>query len=383
MQPKSRPAPSQDAAIDVDGLVASYTALGRQQRRDSRRRRSLRLTLVSAAIAGVALAAAYDVPTAVMQAFAPREDGVRELRALVSSELEQLRAMRSDLEAERDRYDASSEALERELAAFADRHAALEQQQLALSAQSAQLQGALAAVDAERDALLATARAPSAVVDRELAAIAEQRRELEEQWESFASQGRQITDELSLLEQRRDELDTERASMDRQRRELEALIQDALRASETTSDLAEPTLDASLDPLFANAVVAPELGEMRGGVQLPNGMNIAIGLTRSASLNGVEQYSSSLQLDDFAASIDAAGLEGLGTTVIQSGSGNFVAPDVLYGLSSGFGTIIQNSLDDQEIRTLTTLDVQISDVSDAIRNIATGQAITDTLTLQR
>jgi hypothetical protein len=122
---------------------------------------------------------------------------------------------------------------------------------------------------------------------------------------------------------------------------------------------------------------------MRGGVQLPNGMNVAIGLTRSASLNGIEQYSSSLQLDDLSAGIGAQAFEGLGTTVIQSGSGNLVAPNVLDGLSSGFGTIIQNSLDNQEIRTLTTLDVEISDVSSAIRNIATGQAITDSLTLQQ
>ena len=49
--------------------------------------------------------------------------------------------------------------------------------------------------------------------------------------------------------------------------------------------------------------------------------------------------------------MDAAALDGIGTNVIQNGSGNYLAPAVLDGLSAGFGTIIQNSLDDQEIRT--------------------------------
>jgi hypothetical protein len=83
-----------------------------------------------------------------------------------------------------------------------------------------------------------------------------------------------------------------------------------------------------------------------------------------------------------ATGIGAPALEAFGTTVIQNGSGNFVAPNVLDGLSSGFGTIIQNSLDNQQIRTLTTYDIEVSDVSNAIRNIAAGRAISDTLTIQ-
>jgi predicted nucleic acid-binding Zn-ribbon protein len=371
-----------DVDVDVDGIVASYTALGRKQRHDTRLRRSIRLFLALGAIAGVGLAFVLEVPSAIVQWRSPADDGVRQLRALVSSQLQQLSAARAELDAARERYDTGREALERELSAFAQRHAALEQQQVSLVAQSAELREALAAVDAERDALLASVREPDPAVERELEAITAQRRELEERWEAFATQGRQLSDELAVLEGHRSDLDSERAAMDRQRRELEALIEDASRAAETTSSFAAPTLDDGLDPLFANAVMAPELGEMRGGVQLPNGMNIAIGLTRSASLNGVEQYSSSLRLDDLTAGIGVPALQGFGTTVLQNGSGNFVAPNVLDGLSSGFGTIIQNSLDNQEIRTLTTYDIDVSDVSNAIRNIAAGRAISDMLTLQ-
>jgi hypothetical protein len=151
------------------------------------------------------------------------------------------------------------------------------------------------------------------------------------------------------------------------------------RAAGTTSRIADPRLDPSLEPILANAVEAPALGEMRGGMQLANGMNIAIGLTRSASINGVEQYSSSLRLDDLTAGIGTTALEGFGTNVIQNGAGNFLAPGVLDGLSSGFGTIIQNSLDNQQIHTVSTYDIAISDVGSAIRDIAAAQAVSDTL----
>ncbi len=367
-------------AVDVDAIVASYTAIGREVRQEGGKRRNrtrLALAIAIATVTGGVLLVLSGLPTVVVERSAAVDDSVGALRALVSSELDRLGAARAELAAERERYTAASAALEAELAAFAARHSELGRQQAALTEQSAELRRSLAAVEAERVALLE--RTPDPAVERELAAIAAQRRELEDRWTSFASQGRRVADELTRLEQRRSELDDERAAMDRQRRELEALIESAAQAAGTTSRIADPRLDPSLDPIMANAVDGAALGEMRGGVQLANGMNIAIGLTRSASINGVEQYSSSLQLDDLAAGLDSAALAGIGTTVIQNGAGNFVAPNVLDGLSSSFGTIIQNSLDNQEIHTLSTYDIAISDVGSTIRDLATNQAIADVL----
>jgi len=366
--------------IDLDDIVARYTVLGRQERNSVKRRALKRAALVASVAVGGALAWLSGVPSALLER-APADDGMRALQASVSAELERLGAARAELAVERDRYSSSTAALERELAAFAERHTELERQQGELTAQSSELLRALAATEAERVALLANAQKSDPAVERELAAIASQRRELEERWASFSSQGQQLSGELALLEQRRGELEDERAAMDRQRRELEALIESTTRAAGTTSRIADPRLDPSLEPILANAVEAPALGEMRGGMQLANGMNIAIGLTRSASINGVEQYSSSLRLDDLTAGIGTAALDGIGTNVIQNGAGNFVASGVLDGLSSGFGSIIQNSLDNQEIRTLSTYDIAISDVGSAIRDIAADQAITDTLYL--
>jgi hypothetical protein len=382
-------------AVDVDGIVARYTALGQRERQSVKRRGRTRLALAVATVLGAAMAWVSGVPTALLERgavawlsgapsalldrAAPAGDDLRALHDLVSSEIERLGAARAELAAERDRYSANSAALEAELAAFAERHTELERQQAALTEQSMELRSALAAVEAERLAILANARTTDPAVERELAAIAAQRRQLEEQWASFSTQGRQLSDELALLEQRRDDLEGERAAMDQQRRELEALIESTTRAAGTTSRIADPRLDPTLEPMLANLVDGTELGDMRGGVQLANGMNIAIGLTRSASINGIEQYSSSLQLDDLSAGIGTGGLDGLGMNVIQNGAGNFVSPGVLDGLSSGFGTIIQNSLDNQNIQTLSTYDIAISDVGNTIRDIATGHAVSDSL----
>jgi hypothetical protein len=376
--------------IDVDGIVARYTALGRQERKSVAHRGRKRVALVVSAIFGIfavgALVWLSGIPGALLPRSAATDDGVRELRDLVSSELDRLSAARKELAAERDRYNLGSATLERELAAFAERHAELERQQAALTEQSTELRSALAAVETERLAILANARTADPAVERELAAIAAQRRELEARGAAFSSQGQQLSTELALLEQQRGELEDERAAMDQQRRELEALIESTTRAAGTTSRIADPRLDptpldTSLEPILATAVDGSALDEMRGGVQLANGMNIAIGLTRSASINGVEQYSSSLRLDELSAGIGSAVLDGMGMNVIQNGTGNFVAPNVLEGLSSGFGTIIQNSLDNQQIHTLSTYDIEISDVGRAIRDLATDQAISDSLLL--
>jgi hypothetical protein len=126
-------------------------------------------------------------------------------------------------------------------------------------------------------------------------------------------------------------------------------------------------------------VDASALGEMRGGVQLPNGMNVAIGLTRTASINGEEQLGSSLHIDDLTAGLSPATLDALRPVVIQNGEGNSVSTQLLDGWSGGIGTFIQNSRDNQEISTATIYDVSIQDVAPTIRDMAASQAVSDSL----
>jgi predicted nucleic acid-binding Zn-ribbon protein len=369
--------------IDVDQIVANYTALGRAQRRKTGKRRLLRLGIAGSAIAAAALVWWSGLATRLLDASSDldaRSDAVSDLRAIVESELEQLTAARAELATERDRYAAKSGELETELAAFADRHAALEAQQADLTAQSAELRAALAKVDSERAALVA-ATAPNPALERELVAIGEERRALEERWKSFSDQGRQLSTELEALEQQRSALEAERAGMERQRRDLESLLDAAAAGPSASADALEtsPAPDAGLDPLFASAVDATDLGEMRGGVLLGNGMNIAIGLTRTATINGEEQYASALRIDDLTAGLDPAALDAMRPLVIQNGTGNAIAPGLLDDWSAGFGTIIQNSRDNQAISTSTIYDVQVQDVGQAIRDMAGSQAVTDSL----
>jgi hypothetical protein len=362
--------------IDVDQIVANYTALGRAQRRKTGKRRMLKVGIAASAAVAAALVWWSGLPMRVLDT---RSDAVSDLRAIVESELQQLTAARADLAAERDRYAAKSSELETELAAFADRHDALEAQQADLTAQSAELRAALAKVDAERAALVAAA--PNPALERELVAIGKERRALEERSRSFSDQGRQLSTELEALEQQRSALEAERAGMERQRRDLESLLDAAAAGPSASADALEPSPapDAGLDPLFASAVDATDLGEMRGGVLLGNGMNIAIGLTRTATINGEEQYASALRIDDLTAGLDPAALDAMRPLVIQNGTGNSIAPGLLDDWSAGFGTIIQNSRDNQAISTSTIYDVQVQDVGQAIRDMAGSQAVTDSL----
>jgi hypothetical protein len=367
--------------VDVDQIVANYTALGRAQRRKHGRQRLWRVGITASVAASAAALWFSGIPAQIAGKL--RSDGVGELRALVKSELDQLTAARAELAAERARYAEKSLELEAQLAGFSTRHAALEAQQAELATQGTELRAALAKVDAERAALVA-AQAPNPALERELVAITAERRALEERWQTFADQGQQLSTELEALEQQRSALEAERAAMERQRRDLEALLDAAVTTSSASETQIEPfAADPLIDPLFASAMDASDLGEMRGGVLLGNGMNVAIGLTRTASINGVEQYSSALRIDDLTAGLDPAALDAMRPLVIQNGAGNSIAPGMLDDWSSGFGMVIQNSRDNQEISTSTIYDVQIQDVSHAIRDMAGSQALSDSLSFHQ
>jgi hypothetical protein len=374
--------------IDVDQIVADYTALGRDQRRKHRRQRLWRVGIAGSAAASAAALWLSGIPTQLAGQL--RGVGVGDLRALVKSELDELAAARAELAAERSRYADQSRRLEAELATFADRHAALEAQQADLTAQSTDLRAALARVDAERAALVA-AQAPNPALERELMAITEERRALEKRWQSFADQGQHLSTELESLERQRSALEAERASMERQRRDLETLLDEATAGPSAGGAERGPVESFApfdpesqqLDPLFASAMDATDLGAMRGGVLLGNGMNVAIGLTRTATINGVEQYASALRIDDLTAGLDPAALDAMRPLVIQNGSGNTLAPGLLDDWSAGFGTIIQNSRDNQEISTSTIYDVRIQDVTHAIRDLAASQAVSDSLSFHQ
>ena len=115
---------------------------------------------------------------------------------------------------------------------------------------------------------------------------------------------------------------------------------------------------------------------------LGDGMNVSIGLTRSASINGIEQVTNTLTLDELNRTLGTLGTQSLEPVIIQNGPNNVLDTSFLDGVGA-FGTIIQNTLDDQVIGTSTVLDVSITDVSRAMDGVAAGQALRDSLYFQQ
>ncbi|MDD5578889.1 MAG: hypothetical protein PHY16_06350 [Methylobacter sp.] len=86
-----------------------------------------------------------------------------------------------------------------------------------------------------------------------------------------------------------------------------------------------------------------ELDQLRGGFVLLNGMSIDFSLERITSLNGAVVSSSFFQLPS-------------NVSLIQNGNLN-QAPDLAL---SGLGSVIQNNLDNQMIRTVTDINIAVS-----------------------
>jgi len=124
-----------------------------------------------------------------------------------------------------------------------------------------------------------------------------------------------------------------------------------------SADAAPP--DVAADALGSEWVpVDPALlADMRGGMMLPSGLSLSFGIDRLVYVNGDLVASTRLHIADIAQMTqeDAAALVALNQgTVIQVGSGNAISP----GPATN-GLVIQNTLDNQDIRALTSLQVGV------------------------
>ncbi|TQM10685.1 hypothetical protein FB548_2889 [Pseudoxanthomonas sp. 3HH-4] len=118
------------------------------------------------------------------------------------------------------------------------------------------------------------------------------------------------------------------------------------------------------------------LAEMRGGFQMPSGMMLSFGIERVVFLNGELTARIAVRVPDVAritpdqAQALADFNRGL---VIQIGEGNRFDPTQTAG-----GLVIQNTLDDQDIRTVTRIDVGV-DTLGAYQALNANGALTDAL----
>lgn len=115
------------------------------------------------------------------------------------------------------------------------------------------------------------------------------------------------------------------------------------------------------------------LDGMRGGFQLPSGLLLSFGIERVAWVNGEMVSYLSISIPDIA-NITPAQAQELSklaqAQLVQVGPGN-----TFTGIGNG-GLVIQNTLDGQDIRAQTTLDISVNtlglfqalNAGDALRN---------------
>lgn len=107
------------------------------------------------------------------------------------------------------------------------------------------------------------------------------------------------------------------------------------------------------------AIPEAELDGVRGGSEIPATLHASVALERAAYVNGERVAHSSVRVADIGnmtASEAGALVESFSTLVIQSGPANtFTVPEL--GPAS---TVIQNTLNDQHLMTLTTLHVEVN-----------------------
>ncbi len=131
---------------------------------------------------------------------------------------------------------------------------------------------------------------------------------------------------------------------------------------------------------------AAQLDELRGGFDVDTGsglLHVGIGITRSVSLNGRVVAVSELTIPDLGASLamsrrlaHAPGLnvmESGGALIVQNGPGNFAPPAASFG-SSAMPTIVQNTIDNQKLGTLTIVHAWVNSLS-VLRTMRTSEML--------
>lgn len=111
------------------------------------------------------------------------------------------------------------------------------------------------------------------------------------------------------------------------------------------------------------AVGDRQLDAMRGGFDVGNGLLASFGIGRVVYVNGSLVASTSVSVPDIGRMTPAqagALATAMGTSVIQVGPGNTFSPSTLDRAVAA--TVIQNSLDNQDIRSLTTIDASVNNL---------------------
>lgn len=113
------------------------------------------------------------------------------------------------------------------------------------------------------------------------------------------------------------------------------------------------------------AVGDRRLDAARGGFDSGNGLLVSFGIARQIYVNGNLVSSSNVQIPDVghitSSQADALALATGTVNVIQIGPGNSFDPSAFRQATGA--TVIQNTLDNQNIQSLTTLDASVNNLN--------------------
>ena len=391
---------------NIEQLVASYASVGRRHQRN-------RLYTLIAAAAIVPLLMFAGLQTWQFgsnqivdqrDAFSEQAQEIQAIKESLAVEIEAIHAQRREFEQSRGLLLEQSELLEREIAQAGKQRHKLELQRDEFSGQQQQMSQAIDELEDRRSEIQKQKVALNPLLEQERAAMNAERQKLERQRQRFAEEGALLELEIQAINVQRTELAAQRMTVERRRKELQLLLEKSknIRNTTTTNESdnrlqeqsaqgAEPlqrepeivayAAPTPTSPLGLPYIEAIELEKMRGGFSIGEDMEISIGITRSASINGVEQFSNSLNIADSIGGISIAEMDGVSATLIQNGPGNYVSPDVLASMAENFSIMVQNSLDNQEISTQNIYDISVDNVSNTIDGIAASQAIEDSLAI--
>jgi len=393
------------SSADVDALVAHYAPIGRQLRR---RRTLTRITVaVLVPLLGAAAYVGWQSVHGIVASLGPTSDTqrieealaeFRQLKASMTVETGALAAQREALARQQDFFVQHNSQLAEQLAAINRQRETLAGQSRELALQRAALTAAIEQADRQRGALQARAgKQPE--IDRQLAEMARQKRLLEQQQRQVMDQGQALAEELGDINQQRAEIERQRKAIADQQAEVRKLLEELNKVSANRlqqNQVPAPTKGTDPESLpVANpderegpmarlaAVDHQVLGEMRGGINLGEDYTIAIGITRTTSVNGIEQFSSAMYLNDLANTVGTGvAQQALDPVIIQNGGGNFIAMDTLGAISPAVATIIQNTLDNQSIANETVLDISLQNIGTVTEGLRLSEIVNDSLTRQ-
>ena len=122
------------------------------------------------------------------------------------------------------------------------------------------------------------------------------------------------------------------------------------------------------------------LDKLRGGFEVGSGLTVSFGFVRTVTINGDLINKTSFNLPDVTritpeqAKTASAAIADAG--IVQNGLGNFVDPNLHSQLAPG--TVVQNSLNDQRIQTLTVINTGVNSLG-LLKNLNTQNNLKDAI----